>query len=266
VTVSLAKCIYNPGVSICVVLWKCCPTAHEVGIQLPLWRSGRASTWPHCHNLWSCVQFSFESLPLLPCNKWYGSWHHAQYPGGVIELCMRHLLIHLIHEEKLFSVVTLNACIASMNYGPSEVRNKPTEIVPASLSSDGHLKQSGMWSNNVKLFRTETVLKCNIVKFLATATQMWCLGHFLPLWGLYLLGQLPDALDHHGLCLCPGHICWQGWLCSNVGGRLLDGLQGPLSWETSYSQDASRYIYHRGWNSMYRSFVNTIFCHPYLCS
>ena len=78
---SLAKCIYNPGVSICVVHWKCCPTVHEAGIQL---QSGRASTWPHCHNLWSCVQFSFECLPLFPCNKWYGSWHHAQYPGGVI--------------------------------------------------------------------------------------------------------------------------------------------------------------------------------------
>ena len=63
---------------------------------------------------------------------------------GSLELCMRHLLIQPIHEEKLFSVATLNARIASMNYGPSEVKNKPTEIARASLASDGHLKQSGM--------------------------------------------------------------------------------------------------------------------------
>lgn len=62
---------------------------------------------------------------------------------GSLELCMRHLLIHLIREEKFFSIGTLNARIASINYGPSEVKNKPTEIAAASLTSDYHLKQSG---------------------------------------------------------------------------------------------------------------------------
>ena len=31
---------------------------------------------------------------------------------GSLELCMQHLLIHLIHEQKLFSVVTLNGRIS----------------------------------------------------------------------------------------------------------------------------------------------------------
>ena len=63
---------------------------------------------------------------------------------GSLELCMRHLLIYLVREQKLFSLNVLNNRIASMNYGLSEVKNKPTEIAPASLTSEGHLKQSGM--------------------------------------------------------------------------------------------------------------------------
>lgn len=61
---------------------------------------------------------------------------------GSLELCMRHLLIRLIRKEKLFSISTLNTRIASISYGPSEVevKNKPTEIAPLSLSEDGHLK------------------------------------------------------------------------------------------------------------------------------
>ena len=60
---------------------------------------------------------------------------------GSLELCMRHLLIYLVREQKLFSLNVLNNRIASMNYGLSEVKNKPTEIAPASLTSEGHLKQ-----------------------------------------------------------------------------------------------------------------------------
>ena len=63
---------------------------------------------------------------------------------GSLELCMLHILIYLIRKQKLFSLNVLNNRIASMNYGLSEVKNKPTEIAPASLTSAGHLKQSGM--------------------------------------------------------------------------------------------------------------------------
>ena len=65
---------------------------------------------------------------------------------GSLELCMRHLLIHLVQEDKLFTLHTLNARITSIKYGPTEVRNKPSEITATSLASDGRLKQSGMYS------------------------------------------------------------------------------------------------------------------------
>ena len=63
---------------------------------------------------------------------------------GSLELCMRHLLIYLVREKKFFSLEQLNDRITCITYGLSEVKNKPTEIAPAALSSDGHLKQSGM--------------------------------------------------------------------------------------------------------------------------
>ena len=64
---------------------------------------------------------------------------------GSLELCMRHLLVYLIREKKLISLNALNDRISSFNYGPSEVKNRPTEISPVSLTSDGRLKQSGMF-------------------------------------------------------------------------------------------------------------------------
>ena len=63
---------------------------------------------------------------------------------GSLELCMRHLLIYLVHDKKVFSLNVLNDRIASIDYGLSEVKNKPTEIAPVSITSGGHLKQSGM--------------------------------------------------------------------------------------------------------------------------
>ena len=86
---------------------------------------------------------------------------------GTLELCMRHLLIHLIHEEKLFSIGILNSRIASFNYGPSEVRNKPTQIATTCLASDGHLKQSGtFYVLTIKVFCTVQVLECSIIEVL----------------------------------------------------------------------------------------------------
>lgn len=65
---------------------------------------------------------------------------------GSLELCMRHTLIHLIRDEKLFSLDTLNSRLSSFKFGPSEVKNKPTVIAPAALRPDGHLKQSDIMS------------------------------------------------------------------------------------------------------------------------
>lgn len=65
---------------------------------------------------------------------------------GSLELCLRHMLIHFIHEKKIFPLKLLNNRLAAFQYGPSEVKNKPTLLAPASVTSEGHLKQSGMVS------------------------------------------------------------------------------------------------------------------------
>ena len=65
---------------------------------------------------------------------------------GSLELCMCHLLIYLVHERRMFSLDVLNDRIASIDYGLSEVKNKPTKIASL-LPTSGHpvkIKQSGM--------------------------------------------------------------------------------------------------------------------------
>ena len=62
---------------------------------------------------------------------------------GSLELCMRHLLMLLIREEKLFTLDALNNRITSFKYGISEINNIPTEISPINITNEGHLKQSG---------------------------------------------------------------------------------------------------------------------------
>lgn len=61
---------------------------------------------------------------------------------GSLELGLRLLLKHFIHEEKLFTLKELNNRLASFNYGP-DVKNKPTLIAATSVTTEGHLKQSG---------------------------------------------------------------------------------------------------------------------------
>lgn len=63
---------------------------------------------------------------------------------GSLELCLRHMLIHFIREEKLFTLSLLNNRLASFKYGPSDIKNKPTLLALSSLTPEGHLKQSGM--------------------------------------------------------------------------------------------------------------------------
>jgi len=43
---------------------------------------------------------------------------------GSLELCMRHLLIHLIYEEKALTLDTLNNRICSFKYGQSEIKKQ----------------------------------------------------------------------------------------------------------------------------------------------
>ena len=62
---------------------------------------------------------------------------------GSLELCLRYMLIHFIHKEKLFTLKLLNNRLAAFKYGPSEIKNKPTPLAPTSITSEGHLKQSG---------------------------------------------------------------------------------------------------------------------------
>ena len=63
---------------------------------------------------------------------------------GSLELCTRHLLIQLIHKEKVFTLDILNNRIQSFKYGQSEKKNKPSTLLPKHIVSDGHLKQSGI--------------------------------------------------------------------------------------------------------------------------
>lgn len=62
---------------------------------------------------------------------------------GSLELCLRHMLIHFIHGEKLFTLRILNDRLASIKYGSSEIKNIPTLLTASHLTPDGHLKQSG---------------------------------------------------------------------------------------------------------------------------
>lgn len=76
---------------------------------------------------------------------------------GSLELCLRHMLMHYINDEKLFTLKFLNDRLTSFKYGPSEIKNRPTLLAPASITPEGHLKQSG------KTNRTHSIVYlCNV--------------------------------------------------------------------------------------------------------
>lgn len=64
---------------------------------------------------------------------------------GTLQLTMNHLIRYLVIEEKLFALPTLNKRIRTFQYGPAEMKNKPSEISQTLLQSDT-LKQSGTLS------------------------------------------------------------------------------------------------------------------------
>lgn len=63
---------------------------------------------------------------------------------GTLPLTTKLLLNHLIVDEQLFTLSTLNDRMAVFKYGPSTVTNKPSPISDTTLTSnDTKVKQSG---------------------------------------------------------------------------------------------------------------------------
>ena len=85
---------------------------------------------------------------------------------------MRQLLIQCTYIDKLFTVKFLNNRIVSFDYGP-DVANKPTKINPKHLMLTEHIKQTGKSCLETGHYCYDWLL--------VSATQMWCLGRFLPL-------------------------------------------------------------------------------------
>lgn len=72
-------------------------------------------------------------------------WHHYfVLHAGSLALCIKHLLIQLVIEERVFSLELLNNRIGSFNFGSSECKNRPSKIASHHLSPDSTLKQSGV--------------------------------------------------------------------------------------------------------------------------
>ncbi len=77
--------------------------------------------------------------------------------------------------------------------------------------------------------------------------------------GWLLLGELPDAFDHHGLRICTSHNCWQSRLRSNASRRLPGGFQRSVPWEALNTKDAlhdtSPLMDEMVWNSPVHQFI-----------
>lgn len=65
---------------------------------------------------------------------------------GVLQYEVKLLLVQFISEDHYFTLAQLNHRIESLELGYSEARDRPSQIMPTTLSSsDKHLKQSGMF-------------------------------------------------------------------------------------------------------------------------
>ena len=71
---------------------------------------------------------------------------------GSLELCMCYLLIHMIHEDKLFPLAYLNARTVSINYGHSKVKSKPSQIAPLMMVTSNSLVS--VWDIMFALYTT----------------------------------------------------------------------------------------------------------------
>ena len=61
-------------------------------------------------------------------------------------MCIKHLLIHYITVEKIFSLQRLNQRLLEFNFGAAESKNRPSEIAIHHITPSGELKQSGQIS------------------------------------------------------------------------------------------------------------------------
>ena len=100
-------------------------------------------------------------------------------------MCIKHLLIHYITVEKLFPLRRLNQHILEFSFGPTECKNRPSDIATHHLTPNGELRQSGqfVWHNDCGYGKEVYYAAC----------QMGCLGHFLPL----IIGDLVPYKDPH---------------------------------------------------------------------
>lgn len=110
----------------------------------------------HCTNLGGVLKDHIATTYGIVCRSCLNSCQYFHVMKGLVpdimhdilegslELCLRHMLIHFIHEEKLFTLKILNDWLTSFKYGPSEVKNRPTLLSPTSITPEGRLKQSGM--------------------------------------------------------------------------------------------------------------------------
>lgn len=97
------------------------------------------------------------------------------FATGSLELSMRHLLFQCISVDKLFTLKMLNERLCAFSYGP-DATNKPTQLSPHHVCESGTIKQSGKIPVYLECCKAMTT---NIPLY--TASQMWCLGRFLPI-------------------------------------------------------------------------------------
>ena len=99
------------------------------------------------------------------------------------------LVRKFIFQDRYFSIDQLNQMIESFYFGYSESKNRPSLINLSTLSStdDNSLKQSVSWLHTcicvhciVLLFQVYHEIFILPVCFISVASQVWCLGRFLP--------------------------------------------------------------------------------------
>ena len=110
---------------------------------------------------------------------------HYYVHAGSLALCVKHLLIQLIIDERVFSLSLLNDRLGSFNFGCTERKNWPSKITSHHLSSESMLKQSGECIHSPFPVCFHVHVQCTCTLSLAVS-QMWCLGRFLPI----LIGDL----------------------------------------------------------------------------
>lgn len=103
---------------------------------------------------------------------------------GVLPMCVKHLLSHLL-QTSVITVDELNRRIDTFNFGAVEGSNRPRGTISATHLNTGELRQSGN-EYYILLCHACMCFTWWVSPFCLTsgqnaATEMWCLGRFLPL-------------------------------------------------------------------------------------